>query len=219
MKARYLILGFICFFQAVVCLSAQDQTNLTPDQAWQRLKDGNARFASDQLKNPDIGNKKRQELAAGQHPFAIVLSCADSRVPPEYIFNQGLGDIFVLRVAGNISEPYLVASMEFGVEQFHVPLIVVLGHDECGAVKAAMGKDRPGGDLGKLIDEVQPGKQLPADKSLALAEGIKNNARYQGDVLAKRSEVIRKHIAEKKVKIVSGVYKFSTGKVEWLDQK
>jgi carbonic anhydrase len=212
----------LCLFQALPGLSAQEASGLTPDLALRRLKDGNDRFAADRLLATDLGTKKRQELAKGQHPFAVVLACADSRVAPEYVFNQGLGDLFVLRVAGNISDPFMIGSMEFAVEQLHVPLIVVLGHEECGAVKAALPKDlalKQAGNLGKLIDEVYVGKPLPADKNAALAAAIKNNVAQQTAILAKRSEVIKSHLEQKKLRIVSGVYSLATGKVEWLDSK
>jgi carbonic anhydrase len=202
-----------------VSLRAQEASPLTPDLALRRLKEGNDRFAADRLLANDLGTKKRQELAKGQHPFAIVLACADSRVTPEYVFNQGLGDLFVLRVAGNITDPFVIGSMEYAVEYFHVPLIVILGHEECGAVSAALGTAKLTGDIGKLVAEVDVGKSLPADKAAALAAAIKNNVVQQTNRLAKRSEVIKNHLEQKKLRIVSGVYSLATGKVEWLDSK
>ncbi len=124
----------------VFSAQAADKPSPTAEQAWQRLKDGNQRFAADRLEGKDVDAARRQELTAGQHPFAIVLSCADSRVPPEIIFDQGLGKLFVVRVAGNISEPFALGSIDYAVEHLHVPLIVVLGHEKCGAVAAALGK-------------------------------------------------------------------------------
>src|SRR5262249_12500226 len=144
-------------------------------------------------------------------------TCADSRLTPEFIFNQGLGDIFVLRVAGNLAEPYFLASIEYAVEHFHVPLIVLLGHEKCGAVGAALGAEKPTGILGKLIGEVEVGKDLPADKDAALAAAVKNNARHQARLLTERSDVIKEHVAKKKVRIVSGVYRLASGEVEWLE--
>src|SRR5437773_310046 len=142
----------------------QEKSALTAEQAWERLKKGNEKFVADKSAAQDLGAERRRELAKGQHPFAIVLTCADSRVAPEYIFNQGLGDIFVLRVAGNIADPFVLGSIEYAVEHLHSPLIVVLGHSKCGAVDAAMGESKPTGNLGKLISEVHIGKDLPADK-------------------------------------------------------
>ena len=168
MKMRWMILALVCCWPTLALSHAQEQLSVSPGQALQRLKDGNDRFAADKMEDKDLGAKKRQELAKGQRPFAIVLSCADSRVPPELIFNQGLGDLFVVRVAGNISDPFVVGSIDYGVAHLKVPLIVVLGHEACGAVSAAMGKDRPGGNLGKLLDEVYVGKDLPNDRAAAL---------------------------------------------------
>ncbi len=190
---------------------------LTPERAWQRLQEGNKRFAEDKLKHPDLGTTRRLELATGQKPFAVVLTCADSRLTPEFIFNQGLGDLFVLRVAGNIAEPFVLGSIEYAVEHLRVPLIVVLGHDKCGAVGAALGKEKPTGNLGKLMAEIDVGKELPVTEAAALRAAVRNNARHQTLLLGERSTIIKEHAATKKVRIVCGVYQLSTGKVEWLE--
>jgi carbonic anhydrase len=219
MKMRWMILALVCCFPTLALLQAQEQLSPTPGQALQRLKDGNDRFAADKLEPKDLGAKKRQELAKGQRPIAAVLSCADSRLPPELIFNQGLGELFVVRVAGNISDPYVVGSIDYAVAHLKVPLIVVLGHEECGAVSAAMGKDRPGGNLGKLLDEVYVGKDLPNDKAAALETAIKSNVHRQVELLSQRSEIIKSHVEQKKVQIVSGEFHLKSGKVEWLQVK
>src|SRR5260370_2359171 len=142
----------------------QDKPGLSAEQASDRLKKGNEKFVADKSVSQELGLDRRRELAKGQHPFAIVLTCADSRVAPEFIFNQGLGDLFVLRVAGSIADPFVLRSMEYAVEHLHVPLIVLLGHEKCGAVEAALGEEKPPGNLGKLIGEVNIGKDLPAGK-------------------------------------------------------
>jgi carbonic anhydrase len=198
---------------------AADKPAPTAEQAWQCLKDGNERFAADQLGCKDVGSAKRKELTAGQHPFAIVLSCADSRVPPEIIFNQGLGNLFVVRVAGNISEPFSLGSIDYAVEHLHVPMIVVLGHEKCGAVAAALGDDKLAGNLGRLIGEIHVGERRSANKDEALADGVENNARFQAKSLTERSDVIREHVEQKKLQIVVGVYGLATGKVRWLEAK
>ncbi len=197
----------------------QEKSAVTAEQAWERLKNGNEKFVADQSLPPMLGAERRQEVAKGQRPFAIVLACADSRVAPEYIFNQGLGDIFVLRVAGNIADPYVLGSMEYALEHLHSPLIVVLGHSKCGAVDAAIGENKPAGNLGKLIDEVHVGKDLPLDKPAALDAAIANNVRHQAELLTKRSDVVKEFLEHKKLRIVSGVYSLATGKVEWLNEK
>ena len=198
---------------------AADKTSPSPEQAWRWLKDGNERFAADRLEVKDVGPAKRKELTAGQHPIAVVLSCADSRVPPEIVFDRGLGDIFVVRVAGNISEPFILGSIDYAVEQLQVPLIVVLGHEKCGAVAAALGKSRPTGNLGKLIGEIHVGEHLSADKDEALAGAVENNVRHQAELLTERSDVIREHVKQKKLQVVTGVYSLATGKVQWLEAK
>ncbi len=198
---------------------AADPASPTPEQAWQRLRVGNERFAAEQAENKELGAARRQELTAGQHPFAIVLACADSRVPPEIVFNQGLGDIFVVRLAGNISEPFVLGSIDYAVEHLHVPLIVVLGHEKCGAVAAALAADKPGGNLGKLIGEIHVGKHLPADKDKALACAVENNVRHQAKSLVERSEIVREHMKQHKLRVVAGVYDLATGKVRWLKAK
>lgn len=187
----------------------------TPASALQRLKDGNDRFAADMPAKRDVGKNRREELAKGQHPFAIVLTCADSRVAPELLFDTGLGDLFVLRVAGNIADPAVVGSIEYAVEHLHVPLIIVLGHENCGAVAAAVdGKPLPG-DLGWLVKQVKLGDKLPEGKDAKLAAGVRNNAAAAAADLLTRSKIIDEEVKHKKVAIVSGVYSLKTGKVEW----
>jgi carbonic anhydrase len=195
----------------------RDVKPLTPELALQRLQAGNKRFAEDRLEKPDLGITRRLELASGQKPFAVVLTCADSRLTPEFIFNQGLGDLFVLRVAGNIAEPFMLGSIEYAVEHAHVPLIVVLGHDKCGAVAAALGKEKPTGNLGQLVAAIDVGKELPVTEAAALRAAIRNNARQQARLLRERSTIIKEHVAANKVRIVCGVYQLSTGRVEWLE--
>lgn len=188
-------------------------------EALSRLKDGNVRFSTDATTKHDITSKRREKLAGGQAPFAVVLTCADSRVAPEYIFDQGLGDLFVVRVAGNIADPYELGSIEYAIEHLHVPLVVVLGHEKCGAVEAALGKSRPEGNLGKLISEIHVGTALPDTPSGALAAAVEHNARFQAHLLAERSPVLRAHLRKQDLRIVSGVYHLASGKVEWLGDK
>ncbi len=152
----------VCWLITTLTLSvrAAEEPAATPEQALRFLKEGNQRFAADRLAAKDVGAAKRKELVAGQRPFAILLSCADSRVPPEIVFDQGLGDLFVVRVAGNISEPFALGSIDYAVEYLHVPLIVVLGHEQCGAVASALGTRRPEGNLGKLVRR-NPSRRKP----------------------------------------------------------
>jgi carbonic anhydrase len=196
-----------------------DSQAMTAERAWQRLKAGNNRFADQMLDNPDLGAARRQELSKGQKPFAVVLTCADSRLTPEFIFNQGLGDLFVVRVAGNIAEPYVLGSIEYAVDHLHVPLVVLLGHENCGAVDAALAREKPSGNLGRLIGDVVVGDDLPPGHDAALAAAIKNNVRQQSRLLTRRSDVLKEQVEKKKLRIVSGIYQLASGKVEWLDNE
>lgn len=196
---------------------AADAAPVSPDAAFQRLKDGNRRFAENRLQGHDLGPRRREELVGGQHPFAIVLTCADSRVAPEFVFDQGLGDLFVLRVAGNVADAFELGSIEYGVEHLHVPLVVVLGHERCGAVQAALDPKRLTGNLGELVALVEVGRHLPPGADGASA-AVRNNVRHQTRLLTARSDVIKEHVEKKEVRIVSGVYQLGSGKVDWLKE-
>src|SRR2546421_4904043 len=158
------IVAFVALLTCAGGSNSQEAAPPTPAAALKLLKQGNERFTQGKLAARDIGASRRAALAKGQHPFAVVLTCADSRVAPELVFDQGLGDIFVLRVAGNIADRSVIGSIEYAVEHLHTPLIVVLGHESCGAVQAALeGKSLPG-DLGWLVQQVHVGVKLPEDK-------------------------------------------------------
>jgi carbonic anhydrase len=199
--------------------TSQEAAPPTADAALKFLKDGNARFAQGKLAARDIGAQRRAALAKGQHPFAVVLACADSRVAPELVFDQGLGDLFVLRVAGNIADPFVLGSIEYAVEHLHAPLIVVLGHENCGAVAAALTKVDFPGNLGTLIKEVHVGKDLPMESAAALPVAVKNNVLFHATQLTQRSALLKEEAARKKVNIVGGVYRLASGKVEWVEGK
>jgi carbonic anhydrase len=191
----------------------------TPDAALQRLKEGNARFVKDTLRKKDTGPARRGELVKGQSPVALVLTCGDSRVVPELIFNKGLGDLFVLRVAGNVADEAhgLLGSAEYAVTSLKVPLIVVMGHEHCGAVKGVLTGELPPGNLGKLLKSIHVGTGLPKDKKAALAAAVRANAAYQAEQLARQSEVLRDFAETGRVLIVPAVYSLTTGEVSWLD--
>jgi len=184
--------------------------------AWQRLKEGNARFAADKAAAPRRDGKHRAELVKSQKPIAVVLSCADSRVVPELLFDQGLGDLFVLRVAGNISDPGVIGSIEYAIGNLKPPLIVVLGHDECGAVHAALsGKIYPD-YLGKLVKQVHVDTKGGKNKGKELEAGIRANALYQAKRLTELSPLLKDSAATGRVRVVTGVYSLESGLVEWL---
>jgi len=210
----------VVMFVFLICVRfslSQEAASPSADGALKLLKEGNDRFAQGKLAGKDSGMKKRELLAKGQTPFAIVLACADSRVAPELIFDQGLGDLFVLRVAGNIADSFILGSMEFAVDNLKTPLIVVIGHENCGAVAGAFSKGDFTGNLGKLIKEIHVGTDLPAERAAALPLAIKNNVVFTAEQLTQRSDILKNAVAQKKVKIVRGVYRLGSGVVEWID--
>ena len=213
--ARYVLYRTAGLALAVLCFSpalpAQEALP-GPATALHRLKDGNARFAADKPARKDIGARRRAELAKGQRPFAVILTCSDSRVAPELIFDQGLGDLFVLRVAGNVTDPVVLGSIEYAVEHLKTPLIVVLGHEACGAVKAAMDGGHAEGNLGKLIRHVHVG-----DGKADVTAAVRANVVYQAGQLTRQSTLLKDFVSGKRARIVAGVYSLKTGEVHWLD--
>ena len=137
-------------------MSVSNNTATSANEALQKLIDGNKRFVTGQFALKDLGDARREELVKGQKPFAVILTCSDSRVPPEHIFDQGLGDIFVVRNAGNVVDPVTLGSIEYAVEHLLAPLVVVLGHDYCGAVKAAVDGGEAPGSIGAIIAKLLP---------------------------------------------------------------
>lgn len=190
---------------------ARAQSPLTPDQALQELINGNARFAANQLTSiqADLDMLKNHTVDK-QEPFAAVLSCADSRVPVELIFDQTIGHIFVTRVAGNIATSEIIGSLEYGVAVLGVKCLVVLGHAGCGAVKAAMKADAVPGQISSLYPHIRHAVEQSAGD---LDAAILANAKIQADLLSTSSPVIKEAIKSGKLKLDSGVYNLGTGKV------
>jgi carbonic anhydrase len=190
----------------------------TADEALKRLKEGNARFVADMPTEAEVGSKKRIELTVGQQPIAVVLTCADSRAAPEIVFDKGLGVLFVIRVAGHVGGPEVYASIEYALAELKTPLIVVLGHTNCGAVAAALkGKEQPSDNLKQLIGLIHTGDDLLNDKDAALDAAVRSNVLHQTRLLTKRSKIIQDFADGGRVKIVPAVYDLKTGVVKWLE--
>ena len=189
----------------------------TSESILARLQAGNARHVSGKYKREHQSVNRRVELAVGQHPSVIVLSCSDSRVPPEIVFDQGLGDLFVIRVAGNVVEPAGLASIEYAAEHFHSPVIVVLGHERCGAVDAAVKGGEAPGHIGELVKAIQPAVNAAASKpGDKVDNSVIENVRMMAEKL-RTSRPILAELAEKgKIKVVGGRYDLDTGVVTWL---
>jgi len=196
------------------------KASLTPDEALKRLKEGNARFVSDMPKEAELASKKRIELAQGQRPIAVVLTCSDSRAAPEIVFDKGLGVLFVIRVAGNVGGPEVYASIEYAIAELKTPLIVVLGHTNCGAVGAALkGTEQPSDNLKELVSLIHTGSDLPKDKSTVLDDAVHNNVLYQTQLLTRQSKIIKDFAVSGRVKIVPAVYNLKSGVVNWLEPR
>ena len=196
----------------------QTASPLSADQALARLLAGNARYVAYQEKHPDESPARRRELTSSQHPFAVVLGCSDSRVAPELLFDEGLGDLFVIRVAGNIVDDAVLGSIEYAVEHLGTKLIVVLGHEKCGAVTAAVESDKGTGHLSALVAAIRPAvlaaASSPGDKiHNCVIENVRRVARQ-----IRESEPVLKEASQKSgVKVIAADYELDTGKVRLLD--
>ena len=184
----------------------------------QRLIDGNARFIKDRLDGKLQNSNRRKELVGGQDPYAIILSCADSRVVPELIFDVGLGELFVVRVAGNIANSSSIASIEYAVIHCGSKVIMVMGHQSCGAVTAAVTGGDNGYNLNHLLAHIAP--SLSASKEGAeINDIVKINAELNAKELLSRSDIIKNYVDNGDVKIVPAYYHLDSGRIELLNFK
>jgi carbonic anhydrase len=197
-------------------------------EALERLLEGNRRFVAG-VRDEAASLTRRADLVAGQEPFAIILGCSDSRVPAELVFDQGLGDLFVIRVAGNIVAPSQIGSVEFAAEQFHTRLVVILGHSQCGAVTATIEELRNPSDsahsrnLRSIVGRIQPAVQallgeLAGDEHTLLHEACRANVRASANQLRHGSEIIEKLCSEDGLLIVGAEYSLETGVVDVFEK-
>jgi carbonic anhydrase len=198
-------------------------------EALGRLRDGNRRFAAHEIEAHALADPaRRAELVAGQEPFAIILGCSDSRVPAELVFDQGLGDLFVIRVAGNIVAPSQVGSVEFAAAKFGTRLVVVLGHAQCGAVVATLDELQGRGTaatrgLRSIVDRVRPAVETVLasgggnDRERLLREGVRANVRVAAEHLRHGSELLEGLIAREGLLVVGAEYSLATGVVDFFD--
>ena len=199
------------------------------DEAVKRLRDGNQRFTSNlRALEPLFSHTRREELLSGQAPFAIILGCSDSRVPAEIVFDQGLGDLFVIRVAGNIVAPSQIGSVEFAVSQFGTRLVVVLGHSQCGAICATIdeltNKDTSSSEnIRAIVDRVKPSIQglmatdLKNDRAALEKEAVRANVRASVNQLQHGSTIIENLVETDSLMIVGAEYSLETGVVDFFD--
>jgi carbonic anhydrase len=216
--------------QPVGGVGDKDETSMiSAQEAVERLREGNLRFVSDARSSDNvISQSRRRELTSGQEPFAIILGCSDSRVPAEIVFDQGLGDLFVIRVAGNIVAPSQVGSVEFAAERFGTRLVVVLGHSNCGAVLATLEElARPAKEqsrnLRSIVDQIRPSVKALLDTDLKqndadlVRQAVRANIRVSANNLRHGSEVLEQLIQRDGLLIVAAEYSLETGIVDFFE--
>ncbi len=225
LKNNFVLRGLLSVMMIVFCTISLVDAALgqTPDQALKKLQDGNNRFLRDRNTHPRIGMSRRQDtFNNGQHPFATVIACSDSRVPVETVFDQGIGDVFVIRVAGNVCDTDEIGSIEYGVDHLETPIMVVLGHVNCGAVTAVVTEAELHGSIPELVDNIKPAvvtaqRNNPHLHGTELVpEAVKSNVWQSIDDLYKGSPAVRARVASGTLKVIGAVYDISDGNVEWL---
>jgi carbonic anhydrase len=202
---------------------------VTPDEALALLMDGNMSFNQGNLANLQVNSKPkaRQALAAGQHPYAIILDCSDSRVSPEIIFDKGLGEVFVIRVAGNVVAPHQLGSIEYAIEHLGSSLLMVLGHSKCGAVSATVQALKPStctvnvpeGNIGSLIESIAPAVEnsCNAHATNLIAASIDENVKLVAEKIVADSDIVKEFLDNGKIKMVKARYDLEDGRVKLLE--
>jgi carbonic anhydrase len=206
------------FLNLLLCVLIQNATGwaeIAPSEALQRLQEGNQRYIDGKLLHPDRSEERRLATAEEQNPFAVIVGCSDSRASPEILFDQGIGDLFIVRVAGNVVGPIEINSVEFAVEYLGASLVLVMGHENCGAVRAVMNGTTQ--DIEAVAAKIQPAiRKLPKKGPYALNNAIKANARYVAQEL-REIPLIKKLIDKNTLEILPAFYDFDTGKVEIIE--
>jgi carbonic anhydrase len=213
--------GTVSVAKTAVTVSAEKPT---PEQSLRQLLEGNSRFVKQQMANLGTWGKAASNPGTTGVPCAIILTCADARIPPELLFDKGIGCLFVLRVAGNIVNPAMLGSVEYAVEQLGVPLVMVLGHERCGVVTAAMAaRGSYQGNLGSVLKTIEPAVTQAARRHVGMAPAevvelaIELNAKMAADGLSSRSAVLKRAVEQKRIKIVAAKLDEDCGKVALLD--
>lgn len=194
----------------------QPCVSLDAEEALKRLLQGNERYASNHLEHPDQTAQRRMEVSKEQHPYAVILSCADSRVPPEIIFDEGLGDLFVIRNAGHVVDNAVLGSVEYAVEHLHVRLVMVLGHESCGAVKAAIEHVHEA-HLTSIVRSIAPAvKQAQHEAGDLLGNSVRDNVKRAVSALSHARPILSSHMSHHDIRIVGATYSLADGRVRLL---
>jgi len=208
---------------AAPALATSAGPGISPDEALRILKEGNARYVDGKLQHPHQGPERRALTSGqGQHPLAAVLTCSDSRVPPEIIFDQGIGDLFVVRVAGNVAATDEVGSIEYAVDHLGAPVVVVLGHSQCGAVTAVVDDAKLPPNIANLVAPIKPAVDKAREANLGAAQDMLLKAAITGNVwqamedMLRLSPVIREKVRASQVELVGALYDLDIGQIQWL---
>lgn len=215
------LLGIIMIAWGAGVLAAAGSGDVSADEALKRLMDGNKRYAEGRMTAClETTKETRERLSTGQKPYAVILSCSDSRVPPEIVFDKTFGEIFVVRVAGNVPDPVVLGSVEYAVEHLGAPLIMVLGHERCGAVVASVdARAKPEGNIGAIIKKITPAVRKArqeargTSRETLIEKAVDHNIRLAAENMIRQSPVIRQLVTGGKVKIVKAKYDLDGGTV------
>lgn len=224
MKSVFLFSSFMILMLSVLSCSNKQKTETKTQDELAIIREGNERFMSNHPLHPDQTLDRLRSLEKGQKPFAVVISCSDSRVPPELIFDQGLGDLFIIRNAGNIIGDYELGSIEYAVEHLHTPLVIVMGHSNCGAIGAYLEHqhDSIPNHIQKIVNYIKAEpeeKQVNKSSKDFYEASIKANVLHGVHVLQNSDPVIKALLKKKEVKIIGAIYDMHTGKVNFLDNE
>ncbi|MFO0752222.1 MAG: carbonic anhydrase [Thermodesulfovibrionales bacterium] len=199
---------------AAAVQGGHEEGEVSPEQALRKLLDGNQRYVAGKTTGPNRTVARRSFVAKGQKPFAVILGCSDSRVPPEVLFDQGLGDLFVIRNAGNVADPVVIGSIEYAVEHLGVHLIMVLGHKKCGAVDATVKGGEAPGSIKSIVEKIQPAvEKAKLKQGDLLANSVKSNVKMVAEQLIREKPILAHSIEEGELKVVGAYYDLDTGAV------
>ncbi|MDX9912662.1 MAG: carbonic anhydrase [Phycisphaerales bacterium] len=207
---------------------------IAPSDVYDLLRSGNQRWIDGSCEDRNTDSERRADTAQnGQHPFACVITCADSRIPVERVFDRGVGDLFVIRVAGNVASPSVLGSVEYAVDHLATPVVLFMGHTGCGAVGAACAEGEMHGNIATLIDSIRPvvkeakacaageksSKKDEASQAAIVAEAVRLNVEYQIRASIEESPVIAQAVADGRTRVVGAIYDLASGEIRWLDEQ
>lgn len=220
MKKNVLALSLLMAlsFNVGAVFASDNAQNLSAKEAIQKLKDGNKRFVENQAQHPDESIQRKKDMLKGQHPFVVILSCSDSRVPPELIFDQGLGDIFEIRNAGNVLNKHVIGSIEYAIMHCGVKLVVIMGHQDCGAINATLSGVSETQYIQALEDSIKPAVENCKKQGLEINSENVVKAHVTQDIeeLLSQDVDLVKYMKKNNVKIVPAYYHIDSGKVDFL---